>query len=127
MKGLSVAAVLLTLTLAGGCTKAEKAEVREDAQNLGDRVQTAAEGAGQAVRDTALEAKVKTALGMRKGIKADDIDVEAKDGLVTLKGDVDSQRQADLALEVAKGTEGVQSVTSQLMIRVPAAGSTAPR
>jgi osmotically-inducible protein OsmY len=127
MRGLSVAAVLLTLTLAGGCTKAEKAEVREDAQNLGDRVQTAAEGAGQAVRDTGLEAKVKTALGMRKGIKADDIDVEAKDGIVTLKGDVDSQRQADLALEVTKGTEGVQSVTSQLMIRVPAAGSTTPR
>jgi hyperosmotically inducible protein len=124
---LSVAALLLALTFAGGCTKADKAEVREDAQNLGDKEQTAAEGARQAVGDTALEAKVKTALGMRKGIKASDINVEAKDGVVTLKGDVDSQTQADLAVEVAQGTEGVQSVTNQLMLRVPASGSTAPR
>ena len=127
MKPICGMVVLLALSIAGGCTRAQEAEVREDAQGLGQKVQTAAEGARDAVGDAALVAKVKTALGMRKGIEASDIDVEAKDGVVTLKGDVNSQTQADLAVDVAKGTEGVTSVNSQLNIRVPAAGSTAPR
>jgi hyperosmotically inducible periplasmic protein len=127
MRRLSVAAILLALAIGGGCTKAEKTQARDDAQNLGDKVQTAAASAKQAVGDTALAAKVKTALGMRKGIEASDIDVDAKDGAVTLKGDVDSQSQADLAVEVAEGTEGVRLVTNQLMVRVPARGSTPPR
>jgi len=103
--------------------------MREDTRDLGQQAQTAAQSAKQAIDDAALEAKVKTALSTRKGIKASDIDVEAKNGAVTLKGDVDTQAQADLAVQVADGTEGVRSVTNRLMLRVPAAGSsaTAPR
>jgi hyperosmotically inducible periplasmic protein len=119
-----IAGLFLSLALLGGCTRAQEAEVREDTRQLGEQAQTAAQSAKQAIDDTTLEAKVKTTLSTRKGIKAGDIDVEAKNGAVTLKGDVDSQTQADLAVQVAEGTEGVQSVTNQLMVRVPAAGST---
>lgn len=119
------AALLLSLALLGGCTRAQEAEMRADTRQLGEQTQTAAQSAKQAIDNAALEAKVKSALATRKGIKAGDIDVEAKSGAVTLKGDVDTQAQADLAVQVAEGTEGVQSVTNQLMLRVPAAGSTA--
>ena len=125
MRRCKLAGALLALALLGGCTRAQEAEVRQDTRELGQKAETAAQGAKQAIDDAALEAKIKTALSTRKGIKASDIDVEAKGDAVTLKGDVDSQAQADLAVEVAEGTEGVHSVTNELMVRVPAAGSTA--
>jgi hyperosmotically inducible periplasmic protein len=119
-----IAAVLFALSLGGGCTRAQKADMQRDSRQLGEQAQTAAQGAKQAIDDAALAAKVKTALSTRKGIKASDINVDARSGVVTLKGDVDSQTQADLAVKVARETEGVSSVTNQLMVRVPAAGST---
>jgi osmotically-inducible protein OsmY len=124
MKKLQIVGLALFLALLGGCRPTEKAQVREGARNLGEQAQTAVESARQVAADAALVAKVKTALGTRKGLKAGDIDVDAKGGVVTLKGDVDAQAQADLAEQVAEGTEGVRSVVNQLMLRVPARGST---
>jgi hyperosmotically inducible periplasmic protein len=127
MRQWAIAVLLLGLAMPVGCTRTGKAQVREGARDLGDRAQTAARSAGQAVSNVALAAKVKTALSTRKGLNAGDISVEAQGPVVTLKGEVNSQAEADLAVHVAQQTEGVQSVTSELMLRVPARGSTAPR
>jgi osmotically-inducible protein OsmY len=126
MNRLSIGVLILGLIVVAGCSRTQNAQVRDGAENLGQQVQTAAEGAKEAASNAALAAKVKTAMGTRKGVNAGDINVDAKDGVVTLKGDVNSQAEADLAVEVAQQTEGVQSVNNQLMVRVPAKGATPP-
>jgi hyperosmotically inducible protein len=77
-----------------------------------------------AAANAALSAKVKTALLTRKGLDGANIQVEARGSAVTLQGDVVTREQAKLAEQVAKQTEGVQSVKNQLMLRVPAKAST---
>jgi hyperosmotically inducible protein len=123
MKALMILGFATCLAVVGGCTPAEKAEVRQDARELGQQVQNAAQNAQQAAADAALEAKVKTALSTRKGLDVKEIDVEAKGTAVTLKGDVATREQAELAERVASETEGVASVDNQLMLRVPAKGA----
>jgi hyperosmotically inducible protein len=123
MNRLAIAGLLLGLAMLVGCTRAEKAHVREGARDLGEQAQTAAQSAQQAVSNVTLAAKVKTALSTRKGLNAKDIAVDARGPVVTLKGDVNSQAEADLAVHVAEQTDGVQSVKNELMLRVPAKGS----
>jgi osmotically-inducible protein OsmY len=126
MNRWAIAGLLLGLAVLAGCTRAGKAQVREGTRDLGERAQTAARSAGQAVSNVTLAAKVKTALSTRKGLNAKDIAVEAQGPIVTLKGEVNSQQEADLAVHVAEQTDGVQSVKNELMLRVPAKGSTPP-
>jgi hyperosmotically inducible protein len=123
MRTLTIIVAVMSLTVLSGCTPAEKAEVRQDARELGQQVEAAAENAQQEVENAALEAKVKTALSTRKGLDADEINVEARGAAVTLKGDVASREQAELAEQAARQTEGVSTVDNQLMLRVPAKGS----
>ena len=50
-------------------------------------------------------------------VKASDIDVHTKDGVVTLSGTVSSKAQADRAIAIAKEAEGVKSVTAHLVVK----------
>jgi osmotically-inducible protein OsmY len=124
MRWLLIAEVALSLAVLGGCTRADKARVNEGAHDLGQQMRGVAENARQAAADTALAGKVKTALMTRKGLEGSQISVEAKNGVVTLKGDVATREQADIAEQVAKNTDGVTSVNNQLMLRIPAKPTT---
>jgi len=106
-------AVALIMAALVGCSRAERTEVGQQAKDLGQQVQSAAS-------NTSLAAKVKTALLTHKGLDGAKIEVTAEGSAVTLKGDVTSREQADLAERVAKETDGVQTVSNQLMLRVPA-------
>jgi hypothetical protein len=119
MRALLAAGLALSLAVLGGCTRAEKERVNGGVQDLGQQMKGAAESARQTAADVALAGKVKTALMTRKGLEGSQIDVEAKDGVVTLKGDVATRDQAEVAEQVAQGTDGVTSVSNQLMLRVP--------
>jgi len=72
--------------------------------------------AGKAVEDAALAAKVKTALIAEPGLNALAIDVDAKDGVVSLFGTADSTANRDKAGRVAAKVEGVKSVNNKLVI-----------
>ena len=48
------------------------------------------------------------------------IDVDTKNGVVTLTGTVESQAEADKAVSVAKGIRGVTNVKSKLKVGSPA-------
>jgi hyperosmotically inducible periplasmic protein len=64
--------------------------------------------------DPALTGAIKTALladGLVKGLK---IDVDARDAVVTLTGDVRSQAERDRALQIARDTPGVKDVQDRL-------------
>ncbi|TDN61321.1 BON domain-containing protein [Paraburkholderia sp. BL10I2N1] len=65
----------------------------------------------------ALQRQVRTALSRTRGVTVSNITVRAVDGAVTLQGSVPEQSQIDLAVEAAKGVQGVKSVRSALSIR----------
>ena len=65
----------------------------------------------------ALTTKVKTALASDAGLRTmTSIDVDSKDGVVTLKGKVDSADLKKKAGEVAKKVSGVKSVKNELKV-----------
>lgn len=120
MNRFLVAGVVLSLAALAGCSQNNKAEVREQVQGMRQQIGAAAQDAERAANNAALAGKVKSALETRKGLERTKINVDAQGATVTLKGDVSSREQAELAERVATETEGVQSVVNQLMLRIPA-------
>jgi osmotically-inducible protein OsmY len=72
---------------------------------------------GGYVGDTALTAKVKTALLRERGLKSKDVHVETDTGRVLLSGWVDSEAQRDTAVAVARRVDGVTEVKDGLTVR----------
>ena len=66
-----------------------------------------------------LTAKVKTALFAAADVKAMQIDVDSKDGVVTLNGTQETAAAVDRAAAVARGTDGVASVDNKLTVKAP--------
>lgn len=60
--------------------------------------------------DTWIAAKVDSTLLWTSGVDGLDIDVQAKDGKVMLKGPVDSEWERELAIELAQNIRGVKEV-----------------
>ncbi len=67
--------------------------------------------------DAALTAKVKTALASSPAAKAYQVEVASKDGVVQLKGYVDSADQISGAASVAAGVQGVSKVENNLKVQ----------
>ena len=70
------------------------------------------------VKDSAITAKVKAKLAAEKlhTLAHVRVDTDAK-GMVVLSGTVRSEREAQKAVQIAKNTEGVTSVTSNLRVK----------
>lgn len=66
--------------------------------------------------DAWITAKVKGALLFHRSVHALGVDVDTKDGFVTLTGKADSQSQQELAGRYAQDVEGVRSVNNQLTV-----------
>lgn len=64
-------------------------------------------------RDGWISAKVKSSLLMSPGVDGLDIDVETKDGRVTLDGVASSAAERDLAVDIAKDIRGVKGVDAK--------------
>jgi len=72
--------------------------------------------AGQAVDDTALTAKVKTALLADDKVKGLNINVDTNNGVVTLTGKAGSPEEKSQALKVVRGIEGVKNVEDRIAV-----------
>jgi hyperosmotically inducible protein len=72
---------------------------------------------GEIMDDSALTAKVKSALIDDPSTKAGNINVETRQGVVQLSGFVSTQAQKDAATKVAGAVKGVKSVQNGLSIR----------
>lgn len=70
--------------------------------------------------DSAITAKVKSALVDDKAIKSSDISVTTNAGVVTLSGFVGSQAEAEQAVAAATKVEGVKSVSDKLTAKTRA-------
>jgi hyperosmotically inducible protein len=65
--------------------------------------------------DSAITSRIKAAMFLSEDLKSIRIGVSTNEGEVTLEGWVDTNGQADHAVEIAEGTEGVRSVRNALM------------
>lgn len=86
------------------------------AEEAGAAITEKVAGAGKAIDDVALTAKVKTALITEPKLKALPIDVESRDGVIMLNGTTDSLASRDRASQVAANVEGVRSVLNNLKV-----------
>jgi len=77
----------------------------------------AGQPAGQAPDDAVLTTEVKAALAGDRAVKARDIEVETKGGVVQLSGFVDSEDARTAAVMRARSVEGVAEVRNDLSIR----------
>ena len=75
------------------------------------------ESTGQYIDDTAITARVKTAIFQDEMLKSTEINVETFKGRVQLSGFVSTRPSIDRAGVVAKGVKGVTAVTNDLRIK----------
>lgn len=113
-------AVMLTSAVATGSALAENATTDKGQSGLesaGQKVDSSMNKVGDFMDDSSITAKVKAALVDHESIKSTDISVKTDQKVVTLSGFVESQAQAEEAVKVAKGVEGVTSVSDKLHVR----------
>ena len=66
--------------------------------------------------DAALSEKVKTQIDAEPSLKDSNISVTSRNGVVTLKGDIDSPMTRMKVVETARGVEGVTKVVNKILI-----------
>ncbi|MBI3804682.1 MAG: BON domain-containing protein [Nitrospirae bacterium] len=74
-----------------------------------------------------LATKVKSALLFHKNVSAVKTEVDAKNGLVTLRGEAESEAQKDLTAEYTKEVEGVKGVKNLMTVAKSGAKRDEPR
>lgn len=67
--------------------------------------------------DAWLRDKVKVTLLFHRSVSAATTEVDVKDGIVTLRGDVATEAQKELTTEYAKDVEGVKDVTNEMNVK----------
>ena len=117
---IAVAAAAALLML-GGCDRQEpksfSQKVDQSAAKLADKTGDAATTVAMAADDAAITTKVKTALLAEPGLKSFDINVDTKDAMVTLSGNIGTNDLRDRAKQIASSTAGVKGVIDNLMLK----------
>jgi len=75
------------------------------------------ESTGEYMDDTAITAKVKTAIFEQPSLKSAEINVETYKGIVQLSGFVSSQENINTAMATARGVGGVSSVKNDMRVK----------
>jgi hyperosmotically inducible protein len=83
--------------------------------------------AGQTVNDATITARVKSALVGDDLVKARNIDVDTKSGVVWLNGTVASDAEKNKAISLARQVDGVREVQNRLTIGSASTGSSSDR
>jgi osmotically-inducible protein OsmY len=81
---------------------------------------------GQAVDDTAITAKVKTAFAQDPSVKAIDVKVDTFKGTVQLSGWVNTAEEKTRAEEIAKTIAGVKTVDNKISVKTEATKAKTP-
>lgn len=92
-------------------------KTRQAAGTAGDKTRDAAGKTKLAAADTAITTKVKAGLVKEPDLESLGIHVETEKGVVMLSGFVNSKAEADKAIKVAKGVDGVTSVKSAIKVK----------
>ena len=86
-------------------------------QSAENKIEQGANTAKAAMDDAAITAQVSASLAKDPDLSALAINVDTKDGVVTLTGPAKSQQASDRATQLAKGIDGVKRVENKLEIR----------
>ena len=109
--------VALTMAVGVGCNRAETQEqTQRAATDVKNEVKTAAARAGETLADGWLTTRIQAQYFADDQVKARYIDVNSKDGVVTVKGFVESPAAHERALQIARNTTGVKQVNDQILI-----------
>ncbi len=85
--------------------------------NLALRSTPGGQTAGQYMDDSAITAKVKTAMVRDQMVSARQVQVETFNGTVQLSGFVDTEQQRARAEQIASSVEGVQNVQNNITVK----------
>lgn len=112
-------AILLARGSEGVTSVVDNLTVAPSASNegVGGAISEAAGKVAEAVDDAAITTAVKAKLIGDSQVSGTKIDVDTKDGIVTLKGTVKSDEEKSKAIQIARDTKGVQRVEDQLTVR----------
>lgn len=127
MRNTLLAALVASAALVSACgDRSDTAATRADrtSQSVAtapDRIASATDRAttkaAAAVDDSAITTKVKAAVMAEPGLKSLDINVETRNGVVTLAGTVQSPDLKQRAVTLAQQVEGVRSVSDRLVVK----------
>lgn len=93
-----------------------RAEYDRDRDRYAAEAKEAGSTIGQGAEDGWLWTKTRSALLTTDDLRESTINVDVNNSVVTLKGTVANAAQKTKALQVARGIEGVKSVTDQLKV-----------
>lgn len=113
-------AVTLSSALISASALAEDSmlnSAKSAADSAGQHFDKSVDHVGNFMDDSTITARVKAALVDDSVIKSGDISVKTEKKVVTLSGFVPSQDQAEKAVNLAKGVEGVASVSDKLHVK----------
>ncbi|MEN3753551.1 molecular chaperone OsmY [Mangrovibacter yixingensis] len=116
----SLLAIALGSVLVSGAAFAESttaAKAQTMADSAGQKIDSSVTKVGNFMDDSAITAKVKSALMNNDSVKSTDISVDTDKGVVTLSGFVTSQKLAETAVNVAQRVDGVKSVSDKLQVK----------
>ena len=86
-----------------------------------DKAKSVTQEAKTGMSDSWITSKTKIALFSDDRVKGRQVHVETKDGVVYLRGKVDSSEAKAAATDVAKGIDGVKNVKNELQVVAPGA------
>ena len=116
MKALAFA-LSAALALALAACSTDQSSGKSSGSSAGGTSSSTTSQIQQDAKDSALTAKVKTALAADVGLSTLKIDVDSAGTTVTLKGTVDSADKKQRAEEVARKVDGVATVRNQLQVK----------
>ena len=93
------------------------ANARQAGETARQKTAQAADATVRALEDGRLTTKIKAKMALDDSVKALDLNVDTKDGVVTVKGDVRSEAERQRALALARETDGVSKVIDEIRIR----------
>lgn len=96
--------------------KVDTESVRKASAEVAERFEAGADRAGEALAEARLTAKIKSKIALDDTLKGADLDVETEGTVVTVGGNVVIPAQRDRALQLARETDGVLSVTDRIEV-----------
>ena len=98
-----------------------KDKIENSMEQMKDKAKSSAEEAKNAISDSWVTSKTKIALFSDERVKGTQVSVDTKNGVVYLRGKVDSDEAKQAATEVAQSIEGARSVKNDLQVVAPTA------
>jgi osmotically-inducible protein OsmY len=90
---------------------------RERAAELGEKAAGAAAKVQEGVSEAGITAKIKAKMALDDSVKSRSINVTTDGSIVTLSGTVESVKEHDRAIALARETDGVTQVVDRLRVQ----------